>query len=82
MVLQVTGDMRYDEDNRTWSSFFIADGPYKNKATHMVQNRNFSLCFYVDVPYSAGLIPGIVQYRAIHEFCSILDTYVVHLIFT
>ena len=29
-----------------------------------------------------GSIPGFVRYRSIPEFCSILDTYVVRLIFT
>ena len=31
---------------------------------------------------SAGSIPGFVRYRSIPEFCSILDTHVVSLIFT
>ena len=31
---------------------------------------------------SAGSIPGFVRFRSIPEFCSILDTYVVSLIFT
>ena len=36
----------------------------------------------VCVCISAGSIPGFVRYRSIPEFCSILDTYVVSLIFT
>ena len=36
---------------------------------------------YICVCISAGSIPGFVRYRSIPEFCSILDTYVVSLIF-
>ena len=36
----------------------------------------------INIKTSAGSIPGFVRYRLIPEFCSILDTYVVSLIFT
>ena len=34
-----------------------------------------------DVETSAGSIPGLVRYRSVPEFCSILNTYVVSVIF-
>ena len=44
-------------------------------AEHCQNIRHILFC-------SAGSIPSFVRYRSIPEFCSILDTYVVHLVFT
>ena len=44
--------------------------------------RQKSNSSFINTNGSAGSIPGLVRYRSIPEFCSILDTYVVSLIFT